>query len=350
LEELKKFRLSKGQRKESEIIRKIETQEMYDILTQASLSGISLQRWQNSTTAMIEKLPGCTKINKLRVIHLYEADYNVILKIIWARKLVWNVHDNNRINEGQAGSRPGFNAIDIVIQKEMKYLYSRLTKTNLATMDNDAKRCYDRIICNLAMIISQYYGVTQNMASLHATTLRKMKYRLRTALGESTQIYQHSAETPIHGTGQGSCASPAIWLLISSILMDCLSPLGGGMTLHDVVKNNSIQQWIDGFVDYTTLFTNIIQRTNDNDITQLCHQLTRDMTIWIEFLEASGSKLELSKCFYYVLSWKFDNDGNSVPMTIMEQRAIQVPPITIIAENNSPVTILQKEVNQAHKH
>jgi hypothetical protein len=53
---------------------------------------------------MIEKIPGCPKINKLRVIHLYEADYNIILKIIWARKLVWHVHDNDRIHEGQAGS------------------------------------------------------------------------------------------------------------------------------------------------------------------------------------------------------------------------------------------------------
>jgi hypothetical protein len=118
------------------------------------------------------------------------------------------------------------------------------------------------------MIISQYYGVTPNMASLHATTLRKMKYRLRTALGESTNTYQHSAITPIHGSGQGSCAPPAIWLLISSILMDCLSALGGGMTMNNVVKHNSIQQWIDGFVDDTSLFTNIIQYTDDNNIIQ----------------------------------------------------------------------------------
>jgi hypothetical protein len=121
---------------------------------------------------MIEKIPGCPKINKLRVIHLYEADYNILLKIMWARKLVWNAHNTNCINEGQAGSRPGCNAIDVIIQREMKYLYSRLTKTNLANMDNNARSCYDRIICNLAMIISQHYGVTRNMASLHATTLR----------------------------------------------------------------------------------------------------------------------------------------------------------------------------------
>jgi hypothetical protein len=92
---------------------------------------------------MIKKVPGCPKINKLRVIHLYEADYNLLLKIIWERRLVWNAHDKDQLNEGKAGSRPGRNAIDVVNQNEMKYLYSILTRTGLATMDNDAKSCYD---------------------------------------------------------------------------------------------------------------------------------------------------------------------------------------------------------------
>jgi hypothetical protein len=144
------------------------------------------------------------------------------------------------------------------------------------------------------MIISQYFGVTRNMALLQATTLKKMKYILCTALGESTTTYQHTKNTHIHGTGQGSCASPAIWLLTSSILMDCLSEIGGGMTMRDVDGNNSIQQWIDGFVDDTSLFTNINQKTDNHSITQLCNQLTKDMITWNKRLEASGGKLELS--------------------------------------------------------
>jgi hypothetical protein len=107
----------------------------------------------------------------------------------------------------------------------------------VATMDNDAKSCYDRIICNLAMVISQYYGVSHNMASLQAKTMKNMKFRLHTALGDSIRTYQHLKTTPIHGTGQGTCASPAIWLLIRSILMDCLSELGGGIMMRDVQDN-----------------------------------------------------------------------------------------------------------------
>jgi hypothetical protein len=83
---------------------------------------------------------------------------------------VWNAHDKDRLNEGQAGSCPGRNAIDVMIKNEMKYLYSCLTRTELATMDNDAKSCYDRIICNLAMIISQYFGMSQNASSTQAQT------------------------------------------------------------------------------------------------------------------------------------------------------------------------------------
>jgi hypothetical protein len=76
--------------------------------------------------------------------------------------------------EGQARSRLGCNAIDVVNQMEKKYLYSTLTRTGIATMDNDAKSCYDRIICNLAMIISQYIGAPAAAAKMQTATLKKM--------------------------------------------------------------------------------------------------------------------------------------------------------------------------------
>lgn len=86
----------------------------YNITMTALLSGITLARWCKVTSAMIEKVPGIARIDKLRVIHLYEADYNLILKILWARKLLWNAHNHNYINDGQSGSLLGQNAIDVV--------------------------------------------------------------------------------------------------------------------------------------------------------------------------------------------------------------------------------------------
>jgi hypothetical protein len=265
-----------------------------------------------SITAMIRKTPRCSNINNLRVIPLYEADYNLLLKIIWARRLVWHAYNKGKLNASQEGSRPGINAIDVVIQKEMKYLYACLTHTVLATMYNDAKSCYDRIIKDLAMIISQYSGVSLEDASTHAETLQQMCFRLQTAISNSLRSYKHSKSTPVHGTGQGSCASPAIWLLTSSILMDCLAHMAGGMTLKDVFGKCMIQQWIDGFVDDTSLFANLLRAIcNSNDIHSITQQLRADMIAWKELLEASGGNLEI---------WRFDKKGHPIPTTIEKQR------------------------------
>jgi hypothetical protein len=62
---------------------------LYNVAAAAFNSGITLDRSKQVTTCMIEKTPGDPQINKLRVIHLYEADYNAINKIVWQRGVVW---------------------------------------------------------------------------------------------------------------------------------------------------------------------------------------------------------------------------------------------------------------------
>ena len=56
-------------------------QAHYQLLRYATAHGVSLRRWQKVVTAMIEKEPGNPRIHRLRVIHLYEADYNLLLGI-----------------------------------------------------------------------------------------------------------------------------------------------------------------------------------------------------------------------------------------------------------------------------
>jgi hypothetical protein len=70
------------------------------------------------------------------------------------------------------------------------------------------------------MLVSQYHGVSKNYCNIQATTLKETKFRIRKALGDSQQTYQHTEDNPIFDTGQGSCASPALWLLLSIFIMD----------------------------------------------------------------------------------------------------------------------------------
>jgi NADPH-dependent 7-cyano-7-deazaguanine reductase QueF-like protein len=76
--------------------------------------------------------------------------------------------------------------------------------------------------------------------------------------------------------GQGSCASSAIWLLT---YMDCPAELAGGMTMLDAIKRNkTLKQRIDGFMDDTSLFSNISNnRQNCNDIKLLTAAFKNDL-------------------------------------------------------------------------
>ncbi len=58
-------------------------------------SGIAISRWCKATTVLIEKDPGVPNINRLRIIHLFEADYNFFLKLQWGSRLVRRACDLN---------------------------------------------------------------------------------------------------------------------------------------------------------------------------------------------------------------------------------------------------------------
>jgi hypothetical protein len=55
---------------------------------------------------MIEKDPGNPRIEHLRVIHLFEANYYLCLKLLWGKQMVYQGEDNNCFGEQQHGSQP----------------------------------------------------------------------------------------------------------------------------------------------------------------------------------------------------------------------------------------------------
>jgi hypothetical protein len=53
---------------------------------------------------MIEKDPGNTQIERLHVIHLFEANYNLSLKLLWGKQMVFQGKDNSCFEKQQHGS------------------------------------------------------------------------------------------------------------------------------------------------------------------------------------------------------------------------------------------------------
>jgi hypothetical protein len=72
--------------------------------------GYSYTRWQNIVNALLEKDIGTPRIHRLRVIHLYEWDYNLLLCVKW-RALWHHVVDNKLLNQACYGTTPGKSSI-----------------------------------------------------------------------------------------------------------------------------------------------------------------------------------------------------------------------------------------------
>ena len=68
--------------------------------------GFAPERWTHSVTPLIEKDAGHPYLTRLHVIHLFEADYNLFLKLVYGWRMVQNAEKANALNDQQHGSRP----------------------------------------------------------------------------------------------------------------------------------------------------------------------------------------------------------------------------------------------------
>lgn len=134
--------------------------------------GYSYQRWQTVANSVLFKEPGNIRIHRTRIIHIYEADYNLMLGLKW-RSALFQAEALAQLNSGQFGSRPKHNATDPVFVEELQLELSRITRKTLALTNYDATACYDRIIPNLAMIASRKFGVSETVTSSNARTLEQ---------------------------------------------------------------------------------------------------------------------------------------------------------------------------------
>ncbi|KAI2503585.1 hypothetical protein MHU86_10872 [Fragilaria crotonensis] len=146
--------------------------------------GTAVNRWCQATNVLIEKDPGQPKIHRLRIIHLFEADYNFFLKLQWGHRLICRADQLNLLNDGQFGSRPSRMAIEPVMLLQLTTDLCTVLKHNLARFDNDASACYDCIIVALAMLAARRCGMPEHSVQTHANVLRLMRYTVITVHGE----------------------------------------------------------------------------------------------------------------------------------------------------------------------
>jgi hypothetical protein len=109
--------------------------------------------------------------------------------------------------------------MNAVLMEMLMYDLTRILRLSLIMFDNDATGCFDCIIVSLAMIAALRLGMPRPAARLHSSVLLNMKYYVKMAHGISNEYYKVTQDYLLYGTGQGSGASPSVWLSLMVVLL-----------------------------------------------------------------------------------------------------------------------------------
>ena len=112
--------------------------------------GFYLKRWESVVEIMMYKIQGCIELEQLQIIHLFEADFNLIIGILFGRRSMHHQTDHKFLYPGQYG-KPGRECQDAAYAKLLHYHISRYTGTDMSCFESDAAACFDRIVMAFAL-------------------------------------------------------------------------------------------------------------------------------------------------------------------------------------------------------
>ncbi len=320
--------------------------------------GFSYQRWEESWHCMIQKKADPI-YPKLRIVQLFEGDFNAALKYLLGRVLMHHITKENVFDPEIFGSRQGKTASEALINLQVLYDHHRMWYKVLASLFNDADACYDRIPPNLSDICMQRQGCPKTVANCHTLVQKNMKHRIRISAGvslgfiafavtESTQFNNSHVSSilgPTGGIGQGGGGGPIAWISVIMVMLLAYRSLCDGAPMEHGLQWISYVSWVISYVDDNTLVRNFpITHTP----ALVFEQLSENLNTWNKLLQITGGDLCLDKCEVSVMSWKFTEWG--IPK-LQSQREFPgtVEIASCLDKYNTKFQLLRKEPWEAER-
>ena len=261
-------------------------------------------RWKKTVQTMLEKDPGHPWIHRLRIIELFDSQVNAGFQIFIGRKMIWEAVKAGQLHAASFGSTPGKMASSALLQKVLSVDQLKVERRAGGIFDCDAKGCYDRIIPPLATVHLQAIGLDTSIATFLARFMFVAKRYVKTKHGVSHEYIRTSKENPLYGIGQGNGGGPAIWLAHLTVMFTALSSICNGFVAHCIKGLEILITVGTGYVDDVTLFVSLDRQSTQTEA-QVKKKLQIMATTWERLLYLTGGKLELSKCFWIPVIWKW---------------------------------------------
>jgi hypothetical protein len=231
---------------------------IHGLASLACLHGFYLDRWRIVVNVMIYKKPGVLELDKLRVIHLFEADFNLIVGLFFGRHAMHHSVDNHLLHTGQYG-RPGGECQDAAFAKNLHNHMAHYSKTPLGQFESDAASCFDRIVMASCFAVMSVWGAPTPGLQMWEQTLYSIVHSVKIALSLSPGTYTYSPTSPIIGPEQGSMGGPAACSTITSPLLTAMNRLAHGLTFTSPDQRMHYVTRAKMFIDDNTNYSNNFQ-------------------------------------------------------------------------------------------
>ncbi len=258
---------------------------------------------------MILKHSGLTDLASLQTIVLFQVDCNFAFKHI-GREMMRIAEMTGSLAPEQYGSQKAYWAIDLATNKTLTNDLLRQLKRPGAICSNDAKSCYDLIGHAQASMAMQQNGVPRSAVDCLFTTLQNATHQVQTGYGDSATHYGgNNWSTHMHGIGQGNDASPAIWAVLSTPILNMLRKQGYGCEFTSLISCKTFSFVGYSFVDDTDLIQSNPSVSCYIDVLQ---SLQMSLDTWEGGLKAICGAIVPKKYFGTLLTSHFHRGHGSI--------------------------------------
>ena len=277
--------------------------------------GFTYERWENSWHCMIKKLKQ-PLLPKLRIVQLFEGDFNAGLKYLIGKKMMQHMNESELHDPETFGSRTGKTAPEALINLQLLFDHNRTWNIPTAILFNDANGCYDRIVPTLCELAMRARGCPKGIAQCHTLTQKGMKHRIRIATGVSEGLIEfNEKEDQINeganiiklqgktgGIGQGGGAGPIAWIAVIDIMLEAYRKLCPGAIAMDPMMLYTICYWLISYVDDNTI---VVGFNNETTQKEILVTLENNLGSWRRLLQLTGGDIDVAKSKWCAMRWSY---------------------------------------------